>query len=269
MIVTTKTVDATVQPVDSSDPGEFDVILSTDMLDRDGERLFADEWKMPLPSKIVFDTDHSMTLDSVVGSGAPRIEDGQMRVHGTYASTPHAQLVRKLVHEGHVTSTSVAFTQSKTQKDAKPERELLNGSFVVIPANPEAIVLSSKSRKALGIKDGETPPTADVIQAIHDAAYLLGAMCTAEGWDDETDEPDDGGDWSAGKSHTHVQPETAGLPQAPDGDPADAADAAATTLKGVPAADPPPTADPSAAIAAVSRGLQFLIQQSIERASNA
>ena len=48
MNIRTKSVEASVSPVESENPnGEFDVILSTAALDRDGEKLFLDEWKTP------------------------------------------------------------------------------------------------------------------------------------------------------------------------------------------------------------------------------
>ena len=170
MDVLTKNVEAQVAPVaDSTHPsGEFDVILSTDTLDRDGERLYLDEWKMPLPDHITIDSDHDMSVVSTVGSGKPFINDaGQLQVRGTFASTAHGQNVRTLVNEGHIKTVSVAFRVDRSQKDAKPQRELLNAGFVAVPANPDAVVLSSKTAK----KDATQP------QAIHDAAVSLGAMC--------------------------------------------------------------------------------------------
>lgn len=168
MSIRTKSVEASVSPVDSDNPnGEFDVILSTEALDRDGEKLYVDEWKTPLPERITFDSDHGMSVATTVGSGVPTIEDGVLRVRGTFASTEHAQNVRTLVKEGHITRTSVAFRQQKDRKDGTVVRELLNGAFVAIPANDEAVVLSAKSAKA------DVPHE----QAIHDAAVALGAMC--------------------------------------------------------------------------------------------
>ena len=139
---------ATVTPVESENPnGEFDVILSTNDLDRDGDNLNPDEWKQPLPEHITFDSDHGMSVATTVGSGKPFINDaGQLQVRGTYASTDHAQNTRKLVSEGHIRNVSVAYLERKAKsKDAKPERELLNGAFVAVPANPKAVVLASKS----------------------------------------------------------------------------------------------------------------------------
>jgi hypothetical protein len=106
--------------------------------------------------------------------------------------------VRQLVNEGHVNSVSVTYAERKNQKDGGVQRELLNAAFVAIPANPEAIVLSSKSAKpdvVLRIKtafeavlkdaiqaSGNNPAIKhdQMVQAIHDAAYQLGAECMNE-----------------------------------------------------------------------------------------
>ena len=170
MNVDTKSVEASVSAVDSENPnGEFDVILSTEALDRDNEKLYLDEWKQPLPDRITFDSDHGMSVATTVGSGVPVLEDGVLRVRGVFASTDHAQTVRTLVNEGHITKTSVAFRAIRDKKSNTVTRELLNGAFVAVPANEEAVVLSSKSVKAADPVSHE--------QNIHDAAVALGAMC--------------------------------------------------------------------------------------------
>lgn len=131
-----------------TETGAFDVILSAQTLDRDGDVLSSDEWKTPLPEHIVFDIDHGMSVATTVGSGKPFINDsGDLQVRGTYSSISRAQEVRTLVNEGHIRTTSVAFMTTKTAKsnDGKAERELLNGAFVAIPSNRDAKVLSSKS----------------------------------------------------------------------------------------------------------------------------
>lgn len=168
--------DATITPTGSDEdfPGTFEVILSAPTEDRDGDTLLPDEWKQPLPGKITFDMDHGMSVSTTVGSGTPSLNDaGQLVVAGTYSSLPRAQEVRTLVNEGHINTTSVAFmTLPKTSKDSKPMRELLNGAFVAVPSNREALVLSSKGFKA-GARNSESD--AKHIQAIHDHAIALGA----------------------------------------------------------------------------------------------
>lgn len=169
--------DATITPTggDNDFPGTFQVILSAPTLDRDGETLGSDEWKTPLPDHITFDSDHGMSVATTVGSGVPRIDEktGNLVVDGTFSSIPEAQKVRTLVTEKHIRSTSVAFmTLPKESKDAKTVRELLNGAFVAIPSNREALITSAK-----GVKAGARNSSSDKasIQAIHDHALKLGA----------------------------------------------------------------------------------------------
>src|SRR5574338_97555 len=121
MTIETKSAVGEISPVGSDDsfPGEFSVILSTPTKDRQGDELKADGWRVPLPSRIQFNTDHSFNVGSTVGSGVPQIDsDGNLVVTGKYASTKHAQDTRTLVSEGHISSVSVAF---KTGDDGKRE----------------------------------------------------------------------------------------------------------------------------------------------------
>jgi hypothetical protein len=183
--------DAAIANIGADDefPGRFQVILSAPTLDRDGDTLLPDEWKQPLPDHITFDIDHGMSVATTVGSGAPHIDDqGRLIVDGTYSSLPRAQETRTLVNEGHIRTTSVAFmTEKSQQKDGATvvKRELLNGAFVAIPSNREALVLNSKS---LAAKAGARNSASDAahIQAIHDHATALGATHGTDSTDDET-----------------------------------------------------------------------------------
>ncbi len=175
---------------DSDFPGTFRVVLSAPTEDRDGDTLLADEWKLPLPSHITFDTDHGMSVVTTVGSGVPAIDEtsGELIVEGSYSSLPRAQETRTLVNEGHIRTTSVAFmTVPSTAKGGKitSVRELLNGAFVAVPSNREALVLESKG---LGRKVGARNSSTDSerIQQIHDLTLQLGA--SADGVDDSADE---------------------------------------------------------------------------------
>jgi hypothetical protein len=174
--------DATITPtgVEGDFPGTFEVILSAPTLDRDGDTLATDGWKTPLPDHITFDSDHGMSVATTVGSGVPSIDEktGNLVVSGTYSSLARAQEVRTLVNEGHIRTTSVAFMSEKSTKDGKSvtKRELLNGAFVAIPSNREALVLSSKTVKA-----GARNSAGDMahVQGIHDHAAAMGADCAA------------------------------------------------------------------------------------------
>ena len=177
-----ETKDATIVPTgtDEDFPGTFEVILSAPTKDRDGETLLSNEWKMPLPGHITFDTDHGMSVATTVGSGAPTLNSaGELKVSGTFSSLPRAQETRTLVKEGHIRTVSVAFmTEKSSQKDGKQTvtRELLNGAFTPVPSNREALVLSSK-----GMKAGARNSKADAahMQAAHDSLVSAGASCAA------------------------------------------------------------------------------------------
>jgi hypothetical protein len=134
---------------DDCDPnGSFEVVLSAPTLDRDGEVVDSKIFE-PLPDHITFDIDHGMSTATTVGSGVPRYEGDLLVVRGTYSSIPRAQEVRTLVKEGHIRTTSVAFMGAeREQKDGVThivKAELLNGAFVPIPSNRQALVLSAKS----------------------------------------------------------------------------------------------------------------------------
>jgi hypothetical protein len=177
--------DATISPTgdDGDFPGTFEVVLSAPTLDRDGDTLMSEDWKQPLPDHITFDSDHGMSVATTVGSGVPEIDEstGNLIVRGTYSSLPRAQEVRTLVNEGHIRTTSVAFMTEKTQKDGKPGtvRELLNGAFVAIPSNREALVLASKSLAAkAGARNSKTD--AEHLQTAHDHMVAAGAVCAPD-----------------------------------------------------------------------------------------
>lgn len=203
--------DASVQPgADDADTphGSFEVVLSTPTRDRDGEEVKSEEWEQPLPERITFDVDHGMSVASTVGSGTPHVDDdGRLIVRGTYASTPLAQTTRALVNEGHITSTSVAFLRRTAPvKGGAPKvtRELLNGAFVAVPANKEALVLSSKALAEQAIeKAGARNSASDQehLQSAHDHLVSAGASCvpskSARTKDADTEDDSDVGSLAA------------------------------------------------------------------------
>lgn len=147
----TKTYDAVVKAGSGGKHGSFEAILSAPTLDRDGDVFATSEWKLPLPEHITIDIDHGMSAATTVGSAEPFFDDdGNLRVRGTFASTPLGQEIRTLVNEGHIRTMSVAALEdSAPTKDADGNsvvtRELLNGAFVAVPSNREARILASKS----------------------------------------------------------------------------------------------------------------------------
>jgi HK97 family phage prohead protease len=172
-----------VKAAESDDPnGEFEVILSAETVDRDGEIIDAKAFE-PLPDSIPFHAFHD--FHDPIGRGVPFYDGDVLKARGTFASTPRAQEIRTLVSEGVIGHTSVGF-MAAVRKDADDEvphvtqGELLEGSFVSVPSNREAAVLMAKEFDA-ATKAGARNSSKDSerLQTIHDLAVENGATCTA------------------------------------------------------------------------------------------
>jgi hypothetical protein len=146
MDIKMKAVNATIEDTSANAdefPGTFLVELSNESLDGDGDTLKGDEWEQPLPQQITFVNDHTHKMASVVGSAAPALVDGKIICKGEWAATNAAQDTRKVIK--HVPYVSVAYREKQDRKAGTVSRELVNGSFVVVPSNIKARVLASKS----------------------------------------------------------------------------------------------------------------------------
>lgn len=167
--------------------GEFLVTLSAPSLDRDGEIVDPGAFD-PLPDHISFDIDHGMSTATTVGSGRPFYDGGRLMVRGTFASTPLGQQVRTLINEGHLRTASVAMM--RPQKETKDDgvhivkAELLNGAFVPVPANRDALILASKalegSETEVTIKINGASDPAEVAAAVREALVKVGARNSAK-----------------------------------------------------------------------------------------
>jgi hypothetical protein len=146
MDIHTKAVNATIEDTSANAdefPGTFLVELSNESLDRDGDILKGEEWEQPLPAQITFVNDHTHKMASVVGSATPELVNGKILCKGEWAATQNAQDTRKVIK--HVPYVSVAYREKQDRKAGTISRELVNGSFVVVPSNTKARVLASKS----------------------------------------------------------------------------------------------------------------------------
>jgi hypothetical protein len=184
-VTESKSATASIKALaDDSPNGAFDLLLSSAALDRDGEILLPDQWQQPFPESVPINANHSSDVSDIVGSGRPWMDaDRNLRVSGTFASTPAAQHLRSLVSEGHLRSVSVEFIRTKGANG--PAHVLVGGAFVNVPSNSEARVLSAKSAAfsaaVKAVIEGKSVDDASgaMVQAIHDAAGHLGAACIA------------------------------------------------------------------------------------------
>lgn len=191
---------AEVKAAESDHPnGEFEVILSAETVDRDGEVIDAKAFE-PLPDSIPFHAFHD--FNDPIGRGVPFYDGDVLKARGVFASTPRAQEIRTLVAEGVIGHTSVGF-MAAVRKDGDDvphvtSGELLEGSFVSVPSNREAAVLMAKGYAE---KAGARNSTKDSerLQHIHDLAVENGAKCAATD-EEATSAPETPADESAGKS---------------------------------------------------------------------
>ena len=162
-----------VKAVDTDNPnGEFEAILSTEVVDREGESIKAGAFD-PLPASIPIYHSHDWRQGAAPVARAVPFYDGPvLKVRGVYASTVKGQEMRALVTEGIVDSMSVGFSKGKASKGIITKGELLEASFTAIPVNPTARVLVSKAGARNSAADLEH------VQSAHDHMAALGATCT-------------------------------------------------------------------------------------------
>lgn len=160
--------------------GEFEIIMSTDAVDRDGESIVKGAFD-PLPESIPVHAFHD--FHDPVGRAFPSYdEQGRLVGRGFFANTPRAQEIRQLVADGVIGHTSVGFMAAERKSAAGvPEiasAELLEVSFVSVPSNRDAAVLAVKQYDA---KAGARNSSKDSerLQNIHDLAVANGAICAA------------------------------------------------------------------------------------------
>lgn len=172
---------AEIKSAPSENPnGEFEIVMSTDSVDRDGEVIVKGAFD-PLPESIPVHAFHDFS--DPIGRAVPGYnENGQLVGRGFFASTPRAQEMRQLVQDGVIGHTSVGFMAAdREMKDGLPHitaAELLEVSFVSVPSNRDAAVLMAKAHDS---KAGARNSTKDAerLQQAHDLLVANGALCAA------------------------------------------------------------------------------------------
>jgi phage head maturation protease len=126
---------AEVKSAESDNPsGEFEVILSAETLDRDGEIIDKGAFE-PLPDSIPFHAFHD--FNDPIGRAVPFYDGDVLKARGTFASTPRAQEIRTLVAEGVIGHTSVGF-MAAVRKDTEdgPARHLRRAARGLLRERP-------------------------------------------------------------------------------------------------------------------------------------
>lgn len=141
-------VDSTVKSADA-DTGTFEVIITTENLDRYQEVISIDGWELDhyLNNPVVlWGHDHSKLI-GVCTSLTKR--DGKLVAKGKFAPTEEGQEKRKLYEQGFLKATSVGFIEKEREGNLITKAELLEFSFVSVPANPYALSLAIKTERSI------------------------------------------------------------------------------------------------------------------------
>lgn len=131
---------------------EIEIIASDETLDRHGDVLNVDSWDLRnyLANPVLL-VDHDYRVENIVGVASKiRIEKSTPRrmifsplFHDI---TEKARNVAEMVKQGILKTVSVGFIAHGPEKDSGTDRyELLEISFVPVPANPSAEMLAYKS----------------------------------------------------------------------------------------------------------------------------
>jgi hypothetical protein len=150
---TKSVIDATKA---ASDSGNFEVVISTADIDRQGESINQEGWDLSNYLKnpvVLWGHDYYSLPIGICESIA--IIDGKLVARGRFApeaANPFAQQVRRLYDAGIVRATSVGLIVLEMEGHIVTKAELLEFSFVPVPANPYALSLSKAKELGLNLE---------------------------------------------------------------------------------------------------------------------
>lgn len=120
--------------------GEFEVVATTEGVDRDGEVIQVKGWDFTNYNKnpvLLWGHDYKTLPIGAVTS--LRVEGGAVIAKGVFARSEFAQEVRELYDDGFIKTVSVGFIPHERNGNVITKAELLELSFVSVPANPDAL----------------------------------------------------------------------------------------------------------------------------------
>ena len=141
--------------VNKDELGSFDIIISTDGVDRQGEIVKQEglDYSNYMNNPVVLFGHDYKSMPVAVTSEIIK-EEGRTRAKGFFAPTEDGQNIRKLYDFGFLRTASIGFIPKEHDaKDASiiTKGEVLEWSFVPVPANPMAI--SMLEANAFAVKE--------------------------------------------------------------------------------------------------------------------
>lgn len=119
---------------------DFEVIATTEGIDRDGEMIKGDGWDFTnFMKNPVLLWAHDYTSLPIGKVTEVFIEEGAVKVRGIFAKTAFAEEVKSLYDQGILRAVSVGFIPREREGNIITKQELLELSFVAVPSNPDAV----------------------------------------------------------------------------------------------------------------------------------
>lgn len=147
----TEAFQNTMKAIEEDDNYKFKVVVTTEGVDRDGEVIKADgiEIQRYLKNPVVL-VNHEYKIESIVGKTISiyQNEAWETIAEGIFAKgTEKADICRTLYNQGFIKTVSIGFIakqRASTDRNVITNAEMLEFSFVAVPANPEALSLDGK-----------------------------------------------------------------------------------------------------------------------------
>jgi hypothetical protein len=147
--------DFIVKTKAAEDAGSFEVVVSTADIDRQGETIDQNGWDLSFyrMNPVVLWAHDYFSLPIGITTEI-EVRDGKLIAKGIFApedANPFAQQVRRLYDLKIVRATSVGFIPREYEGNKITKAELLEFSFVPVPANPFALSLSKAQSLGLDL----------------------------------------------------------------------------------------------------------------------
>lgn len=174
----------------------FDVVATTEDVDREGEVIKITSWeKSNWEKNPVVLANHTYNIESIIGKWLQFYEkDGVVRLRGVFSKTnPLWILANKLYNEWMLVAVSVGFIpllRDANNSKIITKAELLEVSFVAVPCNPNAIRDGKlyEEAKAKGLIIDEVETKAVVIDDEEETLQkCVRRVVRAEHWMNDTD----------------------------------------------------------------------------------
>lgn len=139
-----------LKEVEDDEEYKFKVVVTTEWTDRDGEIIKADwiDFKNYMKNPVVL-VDHSYKIESIVWKTLKIYQDGKKTIaEWVFAKgVEKAELIRTLYNQWFIKTVSIWFIPLRRDDEDRTiisKSEMLEFSFVAVPANPEALSLDGK-----------------------------------------------------------------------------------------------------------------------------